>query len=53
MSNPDVSQRNPRQGFTFPSLGRVLIYLCALVIVCWSVGPFLWQMLTSLQTESY
>ena len=51
MSNLAVSQRNPRQGFTFPSPGRVLIYLCALVIVCWSVGPFLWQMLTSLQPD--
>ena len=52
MSNLHISQRNPRQGFRFPSLSRVLIYLCALVIVCWSVGPFLWQMSTSLQPDN-
>ena len=51
MSNMGISQRKLRQGFAFPSRGRILIYLCALVIVCWSVGPFLWQMSTSLQPD--
>ena len=51
MSNMGISQRKLRQSFTFPSRGRILIYLCALVIVCWSVGPFLWQMSTSLQPD--
>ncbi len=51
MSNLESSQRKARQGFTFPSRGRVLVYVCALFIACWSVGPFLWQMSTSLQPD--
>jgi len=30
-------------------VSRVLIYFCSLLIVIWSVGPFLWQLSTSLQ----
>ncbi len=37
--------------FRFPSLHRIFVYAVALLIVCWSVGPFLWQMLTSLQPD--
>jgi multiple sugar transport system permease protein len=36
---------------SFPSGGRVLIYACAAFMVIWSVGPFLWQMSTSLQLD--
>ena len=34
-------------GFKLPSWDRVLVYFFAIFIVCWSVGPFLWQMSTS------
>ena len=44
-------RQKPPQVFKFPSWDRVLIYLCALFIVCWSVGPFLWQMSTSIQPD--
>ena len=30
---------------------RILIYVCSLLIVIWSVGPFLWQFSTSLQLD--
>jgi hypothetical protein len=50
-SNVPHFQQKSLQGFTFPSWDRVLIYLCALFIVCWSVGPFLWQMSTSIQPD--
>src|SRR5258708_13155212 len=33
------------------NLTRPLIYLCSLLIVIWSVGPFLWQLSTSLQLD--
>ena len=32
-------------------VSRVLIYFCSLLIVIWSVGPFLWQLSTSLQLD--
>jgi ABC-type glycerol-3-phosphate transport system permease component len=32
-------------------ISRVLIYFCSLLIVIWSVGPFLWQLSTSLQLD--
>ena len=51
MSNVRNFQQKPRQGFAFPSWDRLLIYLCASFIVCWSVGPFLWQMSSSLQPD--
>ncbi len=38
-------------GFKLPSWDRVLVYLLAVLIVCWSVGPFLWQMSTSVQPD--
>jgi multiple sugar transport system permease protein len=50
-SNVRHFQQRPPLVFTFPSWDRVLIYLCALFIVCWSVGPFLWQMSTSIQPD--
>ncbi|MBV8329181.1 MAG: carbohydrate ABC transporter permease [Verrucomicrobia bacterium] len=37
--------------FKFPSFQRILIYLVAALIVFWSIGPFLWQMSTSLQPD--
>ena len=44
-------RQKPPQGFIFPSWDRVLVYLCALFVVCWSVGPFLWQMSSSIQLD--
>jgi multiple sugar transport system permease protein len=49
-SATDHQQKLPA-GFKLPSWDRVLIYLFALFIVCWSVGPFLWQMSTSIQPD--
>jgi ABC-type glycerol-3-phosphate transport system permease component len=40
-----------KPALALPSWNRVLVYFCALFIVCWSVGPFLWQMSTSLQPD--
>jgi ABC-type glycerol-3-phosphate transport system permease component len=37
--------------FRLPSLRRAFVYAVAALIVCWSVGPFLWQMSTSLQPD--
>ena len=51
MSNIRDFQRKPLPGFALPSWDRVLIYLCALFIVGWSVGPFLWQMSTSIRPD--
>ena len=51
MSSIQDFRQKPPQGFMFPSWDRVLIYLCAFFIVCWSVGPFLWQMSTSIQPD--
>jgi len=51
MSKVRNFQQKLRQGFAFPSWDRLLIYLCASFIVCWSVGPFLWQMSSSLQPD--
>jgi len=31
--------------------GRALLYACAAFVVVWSIGPFLWQMSTSLQLD--
>jgi ABC-type glycerol-3-phosphate transport system permease component len=36
--------------FDYP-LKRFVIYLVAVVVVCWSAGPFLWQITTSLQPD--
>jgi multiple sugar transport system permease protein len=51
MSNHQAVKQKSPQRFAFPSWDRVLIYVCALFIVMWSVGPFLWQMSTSLQPD--
>jgi multiple sugar transport system permease protein len=37
--------------FRLSSLRRVFVYAVAVLIVCWSVGPFLWQMSTSFQPD--
>jgi multiple sugar transport system permease protein len=49
-----VDPGNPRRAVRgFPSLpwDRIMIYVCALFVVCWSAGPFVWQMSTSLQLD--
>jgi multiple sugar transport system permease protein len=33
------------------NLGRIPLYVCAILIVLWSVGPFVWQLSTSLQLD--
>jgi multiple sugar transport system permease protein len=47
---------NPQRAVRgFPSLpwDRIMIYACALFVVCWSAGPFVWQMSTSLQLDRH
>ncbi|MBV9997932.1 MAG: carbohydrate ABC transporter permease [Verrucomicrobia bacterium] len=44
------SQKSRRTVIVLPP-GRVLLYACAAFVVIWSVGPFLWQMSTSLQLD--
>ena len=51
MTNIEADQRKSTPGFKLPSWNRVLVYLLAAFIVCWSVGPFLWQMCTSIQPD--
>ncbi|MBV9491282.1 MAG: carbohydrate ABC transporter permease [Verrucomicrobia bacterium] len=48
-SAADFSPQKSAPGF--PSWNRLLIYACAVFIVLWSVGPFLWQMSTSFQLD--
>jgi multiple sugar transport system permease protein len=50
VSDTRALQQKPAS-FTFPRRDRVLLYLCAFFIVGWSVGPFLWQMSTSIQPD--
>jgi multiple sugar transport system permease protein/trehalose/maltose transport system permease protein len=38
-------------GFRPSSARRVLVYAVAALIVCWSIGPFLWQTSTSFQPD--
>jgi multiple sugar transport system permease protein len=46
------AHRTPRRVVRRPiSISRPLIYLGSLLIVVWSVGPFLWQLSTSLQLD--
>ena len=51
MSATPIYQQRPAQRFTSFPWNRIVIYGCALFISCWSVGPFLWQMSTSLQLD--
>jgi multiple sugar transport system permease protein len=51
MTNIVADQRKSLPGFKLPSWHRVVVYLLAALIVCWSVGPFLWQMCTSVQPD--
>jgi multiple sugar transport system permease protein len=39
------------RGFVAFPWKRVVVYACALFVVCWSAGPFVWQMSTSLQLD--
>jgi multiple sugar transport system permease protein len=51
MSTRPVSQPIAARGFVSIPWDRATVYACALFVVCWSVGPFLWQMSTSLQLD--
>jgi multiple sugar transport system permease protein len=46
-----MNQPIAARGFGFLPWNRLLVYACALLVVCWSVGPFLWQMSSSLQLD--
>src|SRR5258707_13553873 len=51
MSAALVERESRRTARRAINLTRPLIYLCSLLIVIWSVGPFLWQLSTSLQLD--
>lgn len=51
MSATPANEQTAPRGFVFLPWNRVMIYACALFVVCWSIGPFLWQMSTSLQLD--
>src|ERR1700722_9818326 len=51
MTTLGINARSVDQGLKVPWLKRVLVYGCAIFIVLWSVGPFLWQMSTSIQPD--
>lgn len=51
MRGTGTPSQKSRRAVNVPSPGRVLLYTCAAFIVVWSVGPFLWQMSTSLQLD--
>jgi multiple sugar transport system permease protein len=51
MSAAPIEEQRPLRGFVFPPWNRLMIYACAVFIVCWSVGPFLWQMSTAFQLD--
>lgn len=51
MSDARAHSQKFKPGINFSSPGRALLYACAVFIVVWSVGPFLWQMSTSLQLD--
>ena len=46
-----TNQPTAARGFSSLPWNRLLVYACALLVVCWSVGPFLWQMSSSLQLD--
>lgn len=51
MSATSANKRTAPRRFVFLPWDRVMVYTCALFVVCWSVGPFVWQMSTSLQLD--
>src|SRR6516165_1549504 len=51
MSATPIYQQKPAPALTFPPFNRIVIYACALFITSWSIGPFLWQMSTSIQLD--
>jgi len=53
MSVTPANKYSVPRGFEFLPWNRIMIYACALFVVCWSVGPFLWQMSTSLQLDKH
>jgi multiple sugar transport system permease protein len=51
MRNGGAHPQKFKPAVNFPPPGRALLYACAAFMVVWSVGPFLWQMSTSLQLD--
>ena len=51
MRDAGIHPQKSKPAINFPAPGRVLLYACAVFIVAWSVGPFLWQTSTSLQLD--
>ncbi|MGA8660636.1 MAG: carbohydrate ABC transporter permease [Chthoniobacterales bacterium] len=51
MNTSPASEQRLARGFALLPWNRVVIYVCALFIVGWSVGPFLWQMSTAFQLD--
>jgi multiple sugar transport system permease protein len=51
MSVVPANRRKAARHFVFLPWDRILVYGCAVFVVCWSVGPFVWQMSTSLQLD--
>ena len=50
MRGAGVQPQKLRRTVSVPP-GRALLYACAAFVVVWSIGPFLWQMSTSLQLD--
>jgi multiple sugar transport system permease protein len=51
MRDAGIHPQKFKPAINFPAPGRALLYACAVFIVVWSVGPFLWQTSTSLQLD--
>src|SRR5260370_19492976 len=51
MSATPANKQTARRRFVFLPWNRLMIYSCALFVVFWSVGPFLWEMSTSIQLD--
>jgi multiple sugar transport system permease protein len=51
MSVRSANEQTPARVFVVLPWNRIMIYACAFFVVCWSLGPFLWQMSTSLQLD--
>jgi multiple sugar transport system permease protein len=51
MTTAGIYHQKLPAGFKLPSWDRLLLYLFAVFIVLWSVGPFLWQISSSIQPD--